>query len=172
MYSKYQLMQLITFLLVWISILFSRVCPLCRGDVCRSDAPIRKVSWFCLLRMQLLTEKSGAPGMVLWSNSDRTCKTSVGVIFISPPLLVRTAQDALYSTENSHRSHPIMKLMTCYGEFRILVWWGEFVDIGLLASVSLYRCDIWTKWGDWCRVQPLDNCQIYWFHVFPICTGD
>lgn len=49
--------------------------------------------------------------------------------FPTPPLLVRTAQDALYSTENSHRSHPIMKLMTCYGEFRILVWWGEFVDI-------------------------------------------
>lgn len=87
----------------------------------RLERSADSVSWECSFL---------APGMVLWSNSDRTCKTSAGVIFIPnpphPPTLFWSEQFRmlLYCMENSHRSHPIMKLMTCYGEFRIHVWWS------------------------------------------------
>jgi hypothetical protein len=43
---------------------------------------------------------------------------------------------------NSHRSHPIMKQMACHVNFGILVWWGKFVDIGIVGFRFLYDVDV------------------------------
>ena len=114
--------------------------------------------------------------MVLWSNSDKTCKTSADVIFISP----------ISSGQNSAGCSCILwkipiavilivKLMTCYGEFRILYGASLLIlDCWLpfpYTDVIMWRLNKVGRLMSGAAI--LDNCQIYWLHMymFPIWTN-